>query len=55
MEFEIKTNYRGMELWINRKYHGMFYSTTDALRYVWELATGQLDPEVDPQQKLEWD
>jgi hypothetical protein len=55
MDFQTRSTYRGFELWINGKYHGTYDRNCDALRYVWELATGQLDPEDNPQQRLEWD
>lgn len=52
MKFEIKNR---TELWIGGKYHGRFESVGDMLEYVYRWASGEFLPEVDPQQKLEWD
>ena len=50
MKFEIKNR---TELWIGGKYHGCFSRFEDMLEYVYRWATWV--PEIDPQQKLEWD
>lgn len=46
MEFKLIPNRRGVELWINLKYHGTFSDQADMLTYIWQLATEV--PEVDP-------
>lgn len=50
--FQIKNR---TELWINGRYHGTFNKIEDMLEYVHRWTNGEFIPEINPQQRLEWE